>query len=80
MFLIMFAVSATQTKSIWIKEKEMLITNKWETLAEVSNRTRTPGDAVLSEFQRLYKEGRLQFRFDEQDGIKVTLIRLKQEN
>ncbi|HMM59665.1 MAG TPA: hypothetical protein PKC25_05965 [Candidatus Rifleibacterium sp.] len=58
----------------------MLITNEWETLAEVSNRTKTPGDVVLSEFQKLYKKGQLQFRMDEQDGVKVTLIRLKQEN
>jgi hypothetical protein len=58
----------------------MLITNEWETLAEVSRRTKTPGDVVLSEFQKLYKKGQLQFRMDEQDGVKVTLIRLKQEN
>lgn len=58
-------------------EKNIFWTEK---LAEVSNRTKTPGDVVLSEFQKLYKKGQLQFRMDEQDGVKVTLIRLKQEN
>ncbi|HQB82984.1 MAG TPA: hypothetical protein PLR50_05785 [Candidatus Rifleibacterium sp.] len=56
----------------------MLIT-EWETLAEVSNRTKTPGDIVLAEFQRLFKAGQLQFRMDEQDGVKVTLIRKKED-
>ncbi len=58
----------------------MLITNEWETLAEVSRRTKTPGEIVIAEFQRLFKAGQLQFRMDEQDGVKVTLVRLKQEN
>ncbi|GEM_PF-4036918 len=58
----------------------MLITNEWETLAEVSRRTKTPGEIVIAEFQKLFRAGQLQFRMDEQDGVKVTLIRLKQEN
>lgn len=60
--------------------KFMLITNEWETLAEVSRRTKTPGEIVIAEFQKLFRAGQLQFRMDEQDGVKVTLIRLKQEN
>jgi hypothetical protein len=55
-----------------------VVTENWETLAEIQRRTGAKADDVISSVKTGYANGEVICRFDEQDGVKVAEWRLKE--
>lgn len=55
-----------------------MVTENWETLAEIQRRTGAKPDDVISCVKTGYANGEVICRFDEQDGVKVAEWRLKE--
>lgn len=57
-----------------------MLTNEWETLKEIAKRTGQSGEQVSDSIKTEFRSGRVEIKFDEIAGIKITQFRKKLMN
>lgn len=55
-----------------------MLTDKWETLADVARRTGIRGEEVIEIVRQQFAQGQVSCRFIEAGGVKITEIRKKE--
>lgn len=61
------------------KGAEMLASNQWETLGDISRRTGIRGEEVVEDVRAALDAKEVHFRFIECEGVKIMQIQKKQE-
>ncbi len=56
-----------------------MLTENWETLADIARRTGIRGEEVIEAVRLEMKAGRASLRFIEDSGVKITQIQKKEE-
>ena len=54
-----------------------MVTDKWETLSEIKERTGAKAEDVIEAVRDTYFSGKATMRFDEREGVKVAEWRIK---
>lgn len=55
-----------------------MLSDKWETLADIAKRTGFRGEDVIEIVRELFAQGQVSCRFVEAGGVKVTEVRKKE--
>lgn len=55
-----------------------MLTDNWETLADIAKRTGFRGEDVIEIVRELFAQGQVSCRFVEAGGVKVTEVRKKE--